>query len=130
MTIDCTIAKPNPAPPDCRPRSALTGIHRVGNTPSNPPWPELPLTVCLTHELHFKQHYPRTQIIRVDVAGSAIFGTPRFPYKITGLGLSFVPPNFDRSLLDVAYSVSDQLAFSYCHQIAQCEGLLLGASTD
>jgi cysteine synthase len=89
----------------------------------------LPLTVCLTHELHFKQHYPRTQIIRVDVAGSAIFGTPRFPYKITGLGLSFVPPNFDRSLLDVAYSVSDQLAFSYCHQIAQCEGLLLGAST-
>ena len=48
---------------------------------------------------------------------------------MTGLGLSFVPPNFDPSLLDVAYAVSDRMAFSYCHQIAQLEGLLLGAST-
>jgi cysteine synthase len=78
---------------------------------------------------YFKQRYPQTKIIGVDVAGSAIFGTPRFAYKMTGLGLSFVPPNFDHKLLDVAYLISDQLAFSYCHQIAQCEGLLLGAST-
>ncbi len=73
--------------------------------------------------------YPNTKIVGVDVAGSAVFGTPRFSYKMTGLGLSFTPPNFDFSLVDVAYTVSDQVAFSYCHQIAQCEGLLLGAST-
>jgi cysteine synthase len=48
---------------------------------------------------------------------------------MTGLGLSFTPPNFDPSLLDVAYTVSDTIAFSYCHQIAKLEGLLLGAST-
>ncbi len=78
---------------------------------------------------YFKQHYPHTQIIGVDVAGSAVFGTPQFAYKMTGLGLSFVPPNFDRSLLDVAYTVSDRVAFSCCHQIARLEGLLLGAST-
>ena len=78
---------------------------------------------------YFKQRYPSTKIIGVDVAGSAVFGTPRSPYKMTGLGLSFVPPNFDPSLLDVAYAVSDRMAFSYCHQIAQLEGLLLGAST-
>jgi cysteine synthase len=78
---------------------------------------------------YFKQRYPHTKIIGVDVAGSAVFGTPRFPYKMTGLGLSFVPPNFDPSLLDLAYTVSDRIAFSFCHQIAQLEGLLLGAST-
>ena len=78
---------------------------------------------------YFKQRYPSTKIIGVDVAGSAVFGTPRFPYKMTGLGLSFVPPNFDPNLLDVAYTVSDRIAFSFCHQIAQLEGLLLGAST-
>lgn len=78
---------------------------------------------------YFKQRYPPTKIIGVDVAGSAVFGTPRFPYKMTGLGLSFIPPNFDPSLLDFAYTVSDRVAFSFCHQIAQLEGLLLGAST-
>jgi cysteine synthase len=78
---------------------------------------------------YFKKHYPTTIIVGVDVAGSAVFGTPRFLYKMTGLGLSFTPPNFDFSLLDAAYTVSDQVAFSFCHQIAQCEGLLLGAST-
>ncbi len=78
---------------------------------------------------YFKQRYPNTKIIGVDVAGSAVFGTPKSSYKMTGLGLSFVPPNFDPSLLDVAYTVSDQMAFSFCHQIAQREGLLLGAST-
>jgi cysteine synthase len=78
---------------------------------------------------YFKQHYPDTRIVGVDVAGSAIFGTPRHAYKMTGLGLSFIPPNFDPEVLDAAYSVEDGLAFSVCHAIAQREGMLLGAST-
>lgn len=77
----------------------------------------------------FKTNYPRTRIIGVDVAGSVIFGTPPHPYKMTGLGLSFVPPNFDPQILDAAYSVDDSLAFSICHTIAKREGMLLGAST-
>ena len=78
---------------------------------------------------YFKQRYPQTRIVGVDVAGSAIFGTPSHPYKMTGLGLSFVPPNFDPMVLDAAYSVSDRIAFSVCHALARREGLLLGAST-
>ncbi len=78
---------------------------------------------------YFRQHYPKTRIIGVDVAGSAIFGTPKHPYKMTGLGLSFVPPNFDPQVLDAAYSVDDRLAFSTCHALAKREGMLLGAST-
>jgi cysteine synthase len=78
---------------------------------------------------YFRDKYPKMRIIAVDVAGSAIFGTPAHPYKMTGLGLSFVPPNFDTRMVDAAYSVSDRLAFSVCHALARQEGLLLGAST-
>lgn len=78
---------------------------------------------------YFKKHYPATRIVGVDVAGSAVFGTPSHSYKMTGLGLSFTPPNFDPQVLDAAYSVDDNLAFSVCHILARKEGLLLGAST-
>ncbi len=77
----------------------------------------------------FRSHYPKTRIIAVDVAGSAILGTPRHAYKMTGLGLSFMPPNLSMDMIDAAYSVSDRLAFSVCHALGKREGLLLGAST-
>jgi hypothetical protein len=35
----------------------------------------------------------------------------------------------DPILLDVADTINDSIAFSYCHQIAKLEGLLLSAST-
>ncbi|TAF57861.1 MAG: cysteine synthase family protein [Oscillatoriales cyanobacterium] len=78
---------------------------------------------------YFRQYYPQTRIVGVDVAGSAIFGMPRHPYKMTGLGLSFIPPNFNDKMIDVAYNVTDTLSFSICHRLAQTEGMLLGAST-
>jgi 2,3-diaminopropionate biosynthesis protein SbnA len=78
---------------------------------------------------YFRQYHPQTRIIGVDVAGSAIFGMPRHPYKMTGLGLSFTPPNFNRQMIDAAYNVTDALAFSVCHGLAKKEGMLLGAST-
>ncbi len=78
---------------------------------------------------YFKNLYPSTTIIGVDVAGSSVFGTAVHPYKMTGLGLSFVPPMFNGNLLDFAYSVKDELAFSVCRELAQKEGLLLGGST-
>ncbi len=78
---------------------------------------------------YFDFYYPRVRIIGVDVAGSAIFGTPRHPYKMTGLGLSFVPPNFSKRCLSEAYIVGDELAFSVTRLLAKKEGLLLGAST-
>lgn len=78
---------------------------------------------------YFKKYYPKTKIIGVDVAGSVVLGTPRHPYKMTGMGLTFVPPQFNGKLVDHAFSVYDSLAFSVCRMLAQKEGLLLGAST-
>ena len=78
---------------------------------------------------HFARRHPSVRFVAVDVAGSGILGTPKHPYAMTGLGLSFRPPCFDVSVVDTAYSVSDQLAFSVCHLLARRDGLLLGAST-
>jgi cysteine synthase A len=78
---------------------------------------------------YFRSFHPEVKIIGVDVAGSVIFNTPAHPYKMTGLGLSFVPPNYDPSHIDAAYLVGDTLAFSVCRELARREGLLLGAST-
>lgn len=78
---------------------------------------------------HFEQRKSPVCFVGVDVAGSVIFGTPPHPYKMTGLGLCFVPPNLRPEVLHAAYSVRDELAFSVCHELARKEGLLLGAST-
>lgn len=78
---------------------------------------------------YFGERHPQTRFIGVDVAGSVVLGTPAHPYKMTGLGLSFVPPNFNKESLDAAYSIHDELAFSVCHKLAKKEGLLLGGST-
>lgn len=78
---------------------------------------------------YLKPRYPGLVIVGVDVEGSVIFGTPMAPYKMTGVGLSFAPPNLDYPLIDVRYSVPERLAYSVCHRLAQKEGLLLGAST-
>lgn len=78
---------------------------------------------------YFKQRSSAVRFVGVDVAGSVIFGTPPRPYKMTGLGLCFIPPSFQDEVLSAAYSIGDKLAFSVCHELARREGLLLGAST-
>lgn len=78
---------------------------------------------------HLKKRYPGIQVIGVDVQGSVIMGTPASPYKMTGVGLSFKPPNLDYQLLDAGYVVPESLSYTVCHALAQREGLLLGAST-
>lgn len=78
---------------------------------------------------YLAERYPSIEFVGVDVAGSAIFGTPPHPYKMTGLGLSFVPPAFKPTQLTEAYVINDEIAFSMCRELARREGLLLGAST-
>jgi cysteine synthase len=78
---------------------------------------------------YLRSQFPKIRIVGVDVVGSVIMGEPAKPYKMTGIGLSFFPPNLDLSLLDRAYVVPEDLAYSVCHVLARREGLLLGAST-
>lgn len=78
---------------------------------------------------YFHERSPATKIIGVDVQGSIIFGGEAKPYKMTGVGLSFQPPNLNYHLLDKGYVIPESLAYSICHELAQKEGMLLGAST-
>lgn len=78
---------------------------------------------------YLKPRYPRLRLVGVDVQGSVIFDPAPAPYKMTGIGLSFRPPNLDYEAIDQAYVVPENLAYSMCHALAQREGLLLGSST-
>jgi cysteine synthase A len=78
---------------------------------------------------YLKPRYPNLQLVGVDVQGSVIFDPSPAPYKMTGIGLSFRPPNLDYDAIDTAYVVPENLAYSMCHALAQREGLLLGSST-
>jgi cysteine synthase A len=78
---------------------------------------------------YLKPRYQNLKIIGVDVVGSVIMGTPARPYKMTGVGLSFVPPNLKYEVMEAAYVVSEQISYSVCHALSHQEGLLLGAST-
>ncbi len=78
---------------------------------------------------YFHERSPHTKIIGVDVQGSVIFSSEAKPYKMTGVGLSFQPPNLNYQLLHSAYVIPESLAYSICHELAQKEGMLLGAST-
>lgn len=78
---------------------------------------------------YLKPRYPRLRLVEVNVQGSVIFDPAPAPYKMTGIGLSFRPPNLDYEAIDQAYVVPENLAYSMCHALAQREGLLLGSST-
>lgn len=73
--------------------------------------------------------YPQLKLVGVDVQGSVIFDSQAAPYKMTGIGLSFRPPNLDYAAIHAAYVVPENLAYSMCHALARQEGLLLGSST-
>lgn len=78
---------------------------------------------------HLRERQPHLQFVAVDVQGSVILGAPAAPYKMTGVGLSFVPPSLEYGQIDAGYVVDERLAYSMCHALARREGLLLGAST-
>ncbi len=78
---------------------------------------------------YLKPRYPDLKLVGVDVQGSVIFDPDPAPYKMTGIGLSFRPPNLDYSSIHSAYVVPENLAYSMCNALARQEGLLLGSST-
>jgi cysteine synthase A len=54
-------------------------------------------------------------------------GTPG-PHKVEGIGSSFVPKTFERSVCDEIIMVNDKDAFDTVAQLARLEGVLGGSS--
>ena len=64
----------------------------------------------------------------VETQGSVLGGGKPGPHKVEGIGASFMPKTFDRSVCDGVIMVSDHDAFEMVKQLAAREGVLSGSS--
>jgi cysteine synthase A len=76
-----------------------------------------------------KEQNPRVHCVAVETQGSILQGGEPGPHKVEGIGVSFVPNTFDRSVTDEIVMVSDAEAFAMLRALAGQEGLLAGSSS-
>lgn len=77
---------------------------------------------------YLKQKLPRVHTVAVETQGSILCGGEPGPHKVEGIGVSFIPKTFDRSLCDEVMMVSDDDAFETVKALAAQEGVLAGSS--
>lgn len=75
-----------------------------------------------------KERLPGVLAYAVETQGSVLGGGPPGPHKVEGIGASFIPRNFDRSVCDAVFMVSDADAFTMVKELAAREGVLSGSS--
>jgi cysteine synthase A len=77
---------------------------------------------------YMKERLPRVLTIAVETEGSVLGGGPPGKHKVEGIGASFIPKNFDRSVCDEILMVKDKDAFDTVTALAANEGVLSGSS--
>ena len=77
---------------------------------------------------YMKKKLPRALAVAVETQGSILGGGPPGKHKVEGIGASFIPKNFDRSVCDEILMVSDKDAFDTVIALAAKEGVLSGSS--
>ena len=75
-----------------------------------------------------KKTLPRVLAVAVETQGSILGGGPPGKHKVEGIGASFIPKNFDRSVCDEILMVNDENAFNTVKELAGKEGVLSGSS--
>lgn len=75
-----------------------------------------------------KEKNPAIHCVAVETEGSVLQGGKAAPHKVEGIGSSFVPKTFDRSVCDEIIMVTDKDAFDTVAALARKEGVL-GASS-
>jgi cysteine synthase A len=76
-----------------------------------------------------KKKKPDVLAVAVEPQGSILQGGTPGPHKVEGIGVSFIPANFDRSVTDRIMMVCDEDAFATVRQLARLEGVLAGSSS-
>jgi len=66
--------------------------------------------------------------VAVETEGSVLGGGKPGPHKVEGIGNTFIPGNFDRSVCDEVFKVTDAEAFGMVKALAAREGVLGGSS--
>lgn len=75
-----------------------------------------------------KEKLPIIWTVAVETQGSVLGGGQPGKHKVEGIGSSFVPKNFDRSVCDQVLMVTDEDAFRTVAELAAKEGVLAGSS--
>src|SRR5215813_6811818 len=76
-----------------------------------------------------KERLPKVHCAAVETQGSVLGGGPAGPHKVEGIGNSFIPKIFDRSVCDEVILVNDEQAFATVKELAAREGVLAGSSS-
>ncbi|HYM78342.1 MAG TPA: cysteine synthase A [Candidatus Dormibacteraeota bacterium] len=75
-----------------------------------------------------KEKSPRVLAYAVETQGSVLGGGQPGPHKVEGIGASFIPKTFDKSVCDEVLMVNDDDAFAMVKELAAKEGVLAGSS--
>ena len=78
---------------------------------------------------YLRIQYPSLWRAAVEPHGSILGGGESRPHVVEGIGLSFFPEIFDRSVIDEILTISDDEAFETCRTLARTEGLLIAGSS-
>ena len=78
---------------------------------------------------YIKERIPHALAIAVETQGSVLGGGQPGPHKVEGIGNTFIPKNFDPSVCDEVFMVTDADAFATVKQLAALEGVLGGSSS-
>jgi cysteine synthase len=77
-----------------------------------------------------KERRPSIQVIAVEPARSPVLsGGQRGPHQFQGMGPGFVPPNFDRTVVDRVMQAWEEDAFPVARRLARDEGVFVGMSS-
>jgi cysteine synthase A len=75
-----------------------------------------------------KERSPQTLCVLVESQASVYGGGKGGPHAVEGIGASFIPATFDRSVCDEVIAVTDRDAFAVIKDLAAKEGVLAGSS--
>src|SRR6202046_4196547 len=75
-----------------------------------------------------KKRLPQVLTVAVETQGSVLQGGTPGPHKVEGIGVSFVPATFDRSICDRVMMIPDEPAFAMVKRLAAEEGVFGGSS--
>jgi cysteine synthase A len=76
-----------------------------------------------------KRHRPEVEIVAVEPAESPVLaGGEPGPHKIEGVGIGYIPPLWDRSLVDTIVPVPTDDAKAMARRLAREEGIFAGTS--
>jgi cysteine synthase len=77
-----------------------------------------------------KERNPNVTVVAVEPARSPVLsGGERGQHQFQGMGPGFVPPNFDRSVVDRVVQAWEEDAFPLARRLAREEGVFVGMST-